>query len=105
MPAQILPKRDKGAPLGREKENPSAPTIGTKGETFRGTTQLRAKRRALKAPVTEGGTGRVSTAAPGRTKRRLADGLSAGGLSSLGKAESLFSRSSRIQNIQLNYYI
>lgn len=38
-----------------EKKNTLRPHYGTKGEPFRGTTQIHAVRRALEAPVTEGG--------------------------------------------------
>ena len=37
-----------------DKKRASVPSIGTKGCSFRGTTQIRAGRHALDAPVTEG---------------------------------------------------
>ena len=88
-----------------KKKRPSAPKSGTKGRSFRGTTQIRARRRALEAPVTEGGPAMSPWRLPGERRESYSDRLSAGGPSSLGKAESLFSRSSHDQNDEINYYL
>ncbi len=59
---------------GKTKE-PSVPNHGTEGKSFRGTTQIRAKGRALKAPVTEGGPAVSPRRLPGEPNGASQTGL------------------------------
>ncbi len=79
-----------------DNKNASRPIPGTKGNLPRYHPDSRRKRRALVAPVTEGGPAVSPRRLPGEPNRASAVWLAAGGQTSLGGVSRLFSRSSLI---------
>ena len=93
------PQMDGGGPLREralprnagEIKRPFVPNIGTKGMfPFRGTTQIRARRRALEAPVTEGGPAVSPRRLPGEPNDTRQGGFQPAAASLLGAQTRYF---------------
>ena len=79
-----------------DNKKPSVPSAGTKGHSFRGTTQIRMVPHAHLRPCNAGPTAVSPRRLPGEPNRASAVWLAAGGQTSLGGVSRLFSRSSLI---------
>lgn len=80
------------------KRKPPVPELGRKAVSLRGTTQIRALRHALKAPVTEGGPAVSPRRLPGEPNGAARTGSQPTASPLCGLRYPLFSRSSLISN-------